>query len=216
MICGHCKGQHEKVAEVKACYEAGKTPEPFVKPAGDAATEKQLAFLTKLVAEKPNAAAHLKATTLLLTKREASRLIDAMIAAPRETKAATPAAAAPTLEDGMYVRDETVIKVYHAVHGSGQQVSKVLRKQADGSWKFDYAGKAGMRGLLPEHRMTEEFAKNFGLVYGICIRCAADLTREESIHVGYGPVCAGHEGWWYPTKTELRSLEAARQEALNA
>ena len=223
MICGHCKGNHEKVQEVKDCYAKGAETErtSFAQPNPqgnpDGATEKQLAFIAKLVAEKPTAASKLKVDALLLSKREASRVIDALINAPKEAPQAKPAVAPSVdLEDGMYVKNDTVIKVYHAVHGSGLQTAKVLRKQHDGTWKFEYSGRRILETLTAEDRMSEAYAKDFGLVYGICIRCAADLTREESIHVGYGPVCASHEGWWYPTKVELRNLAAARAQVVEA
>ncbi len=39
--------------------------------------------------------------------------------------------------------------------------------------------------------MTLEQAQEFGKLYGVCCRCAADLTDEDSIARGMGPVCAG-------------------------
>ena len=42
--------------------------------------------------------------------------------------------------------------------------------------------------------MTLEEAKEFGKLYGICCRCAAILTDENSIREGIGPICA-QKGW---------------------
>lgn len=108
-----------------------------------------------------------------------------------EHKACPEAPAAPEpaaeLADGMYKKGELVVKVYHAVHGSGQQVSKTWDADAQG---FEYTGKRGLRGLTAEHKMTLEDAKAFGQVYGVCCVCARTLTDEESIANGIGPICA--------------------------
>jgi hypothetical protein len=39
--------------------------------------------------------------------------------------------------------------------------------------------------------MSLEEAKAFGRLYGVCVRCGATLTDEQSIEAGIGPVCAG-------------------------
>lgn len=122
--------------------------------------------------------------------------------------------------EGVYKVDDRIYKVVHAVHGSGNAYAKVLVGRSTGeydedgnekkAWSFEMASGA-INKLKVEDALSQEEAKQFGILYGICIRCAADLTREESIHVGYGKTCAGHEGWWYPTKVELRNLVLAAQ-----
>jgi len=44
-------------------------------------------------------------------------------------------------------------------------------------------------------KMTLEEGKKYGAIYGVCVRCAATLTREESIERAMGPICAGKENW---------------------
>ncbi len=109
----------------------------------------------------------------------------------------------PTLVDGMYRNPKTgeIFKVYHTVHGANVQVAKRLTVLAEPYTKttrgrevevkaeFVYIGKAGLRELTPAMKMTLEQAKKFSAVYGVCIRCAATLTREESIERAMGPVC---------------------------
>lgn len=137
--------------------------------------------------------------------KEITRLL-AMTDAPKPVVA--PAA---ELKDGVYRTDDgMIVRVYHTVHGANQQVGAALRTwdNGDGTWghELDYLGKAGLRGLTVEHHLPEEEARRLGMLYGFCVNCARELTRDESQYVGYGPTCAENNGWWYPSKAELREL----------
>lgn len=113
----------------------------------------------------------------------ASRWIDRLIAKVRELKAAT------ELEDGMYVLDGVIYKVQHAVHGSGRQYAKRLVAGSPGERaSFEYAPGV-VRKLRPEHRMTMDQAKEWGALYGTCVRCGRVLTREDSIERMMGSTC---------------------------
>jgi hypothetical protein len=108
------------------------------------------------------------------------------------------------LEDAIYRNPTTgeIFKVYHTVHGANVQVAKrlvlldepftkiVRGKEVQIKAEFIYEGKKGLKGLTPEMRMTLEQAKEFGAVYGVCVRCAATLTKEESIERAMGSTCA--------------------------
>lgn len=228
--CGNCKSVHTSAAEVKACYTAdrginGKTEvqhyadQTIAHVADDdqvtviaqtchvdtnAATPKQLAFLARLIDEREYGIEdHEIQRTIELGRRAVSTLIDALVQAPKKRTAQSQAL---ELVDGIYEKDDVVFKVYHTVHGANQQVAKQLVQDAEGTWSFEYKGKFPLRSLTLADKMTAERAKDFGLVYGICIRCTRTLTREESLHVGYGGTCAGIEGWWYPSKKDLKAL----------
>lgn len=116
-----------------------------------------------------------------------------------QTVAATPLH--PVTEAGMYRQDGVIYKVQKAVHGSGHLYAKRLVLAGEigttglgsTSAHFEYA--AGMiRKLYAEDRMTLEDAKEFGHLYGVCCKCGATLTDENSIAAGIGPICAG-KGW---------------------
>ena len=87
------------------------------------------------------------------------------------------------LEDGMYQKDGRIIKVQHAVHGSGHQYAKELIEG-----HFEYAPGV-MKGLRAEDRMTLEQAMEYGKLYGQCCVCGRTLTNEVSIAAGIGPIC---------------------------
>lgn len=119
----------------------------------------------------------------------ASRWIDRLIAKIKELKATRPAT---ELEDGMYLLDGEIYKVQYAVHGSGKPYAKRLVPPATEGERarFDYA--PGMvRKLRPEHRMSLEQAREYGELYGVCVRCGAVLTKEKSIERAMGDTCAG-------------------------
>lgn len=93
----------------------------------------------------------------------------------------------PVTEDGMYQRHGVIYKVQKAVHGSGNLYAKRLDVDTK---SFVYAP-GELRNLTSADRMTLEAAKEFGNLYGICCRCAAPLTDEQSIADGIGPICKG-------------------------
>ncbi len=195
----------------------------YAPPTARPATDKQLGFIRNLLAEREGIAAAegirywLNEARLAdtLTTRTASQAIEALLAIRKPAGAPRAAASsAVTLDDGVYKRPTgEIVRVYHTIHGRNIQVGKVLVVTDNGddtfSAEFEYGGKAALNGLAADMRMTEDEAKAFGRMYHLCCRCSTPLTRDESNHVGYGKTCAGHEGWWYPTKSELRALTAS-------
>lgn len=98
-------------------------------------------------------------------------------------------------EDGFYL----VHGKYYKLQFSRGDVPRLYAKelvQSDGKMSWVYA-KGAIYSIDARDKLTAEDATEFGKVHGVCIRCHKDLTREESIKRGYGPVCADHEGWPY-------------------
>lgn len=116
----------------------------------------------------------------------ASAWISRMIAKVRELEAAAPATGATELEDGIYLLDGQIIKVVHAVHGSGRQYGKRL-DVTSGTWE---RVSGVISKLTPAHKVSLADAAKFGKIYGVCINCGRTLTDEASIAAGIGPVCA--------------------------
>lgn len=153
-------------------------------------TEKQTAFIKKLVQER-EAGDEIDWPS---TTGEASALIGWLLKQPMKPQAKAEA----ITEDGMYIDRENVqiYKVqFNKAQGSGQRLyAKRLEVDdlGNGDFKvrFEYAAGA-VRNIRPEWKMTLEEAEAFGQLYGVCVRCGRDLTREESIARAMGPVCAG-------------------------
>lgn len=150
------------------------------------ATEKQLAFLIKLLAEKiEDEAKALDAIKWVnehrMSKATASAKISEYMAMPSVRKAFS---STPELDEGMYRVGEDIFKVYHTQ--AGHLATKQLTE--DG---FEYTGKRPLSFITAEHRMTLDEAKEYGKVTGTCCNCGRTLTNEESIEAGIGPICAG-------------------------
>lgn len=150
------------------------------------ASEKQVAFATRLATER---GAELPDNLTSLTPKQASELIDRLMALP---KVARPAAA--QLESGIYRTESGEIYKVYWNQAKTRMLAKLLvvhsvvgDQAARGS--FEYAGMAD-RFVRADQRMTLEQAKEFGAIYGVCVVCGATLTDEVSIANGIGPVCA--------------------------
>lgn len=86
---------------------------------------------------------------------------------------------------GMYVLDDgRVVKVQKA-RGKEHLYTKV-HDPATG--RFEYLA-GGLRRIV--RRLTLEEATAYGQLTGICMVCGAELTNEDSIERGIGPICAG-------------------------
>lgn len=162
------------------------------------ATPKQIEYLNSLIGQRelPEEDA-LKINKAIATgsigRKGASTWIDYLLTLAKKPKTYID----PPL--GMHKVGELITKVYQT--RAGHAVAKKLI-ETDKGWEFSYAGKAGLRGLSESTVMDAAEAAKFGKTFGICVRCAAHLTDERSIFVGYGPICADHQGWIYPTTTE--------------
>lgn len=99
----------------------------------------------------------------------------------------------PVVEDGYYA-DMTgdIFKVQES-QTSGRLYAKLLVVE-DGSGRWEYTPGA-LRNLYAEDRLSEEQAREFGRLYGVCCICGRTLTNEESIAAGIGPICSGKQGW---------------------
>jgi hypothetical protein len=83
--------------------------------------------------------------------------------------------------------DGRICKVQIAVHGSGRPYAKLLNTET-GNFGYDPSLIKDVR--REGTRLTLDRAKELGQLYGMCIRCGATLTDENSIAAGIGPICA--------------------------
>lgn len=173
------------------------------------ASEKQQAFITRLLAEKDLAGTAYEGWTpdwSRATTASARCVIDFLLTLPKSAEA--PAVERAEVPEGMHRSGGTIFKVQRAIHGSGNLYAKrltanercycsdlqgvlcgVCRDPKSVTWTFEYAAGV-MKFLSTETAMTLEEAKEFGAVYGTCCACGRTLTDEGSIEAGIGPVCA--------------------------
>ena len=162
------------------------------------ASDKQVAFLTRLLTERETAhAARLQAEVNSgeLTSKKASELITWLLNAPRVTAptpvaSSTPAAPVVTITDGFYELDGTAYKVQLNLAGTKLYGKKLV----EGTWEY-VAGVVGVLTRGNAQPLSEELAAKLGHLYGTCVICNRRLTDEGSIAKGIGPVCAAKQGW---------------------
>lgn len=164
------------------------------------ATDKQLSYLRSLLMDKAaikgisdaDASLQLDMWLPTLSKADASHQIGEALNWLENNR---PAKTASSLEDGFYeLADGRIVKVIHAVHGSGNQYGKVFNSETG---KFDMASGI-LRTVRAEGKRIDtdpQRAAELGKLYGICMCCGLELTDETSIERGFGPVCASKRGW---------------------
>lgn len=170
------------------------------------ATEKQLAFVTKLLAERETehgARLQAEVNSGQLTSKKASELIDWLLKAPRKAEELT-ITRAGTLRNGVVTVQATAVEItegFYELAGTAYKVQLNLagtslygKKLVEGRWEYV----PGVVGVLTRGNavpLTEELAAKLGHLYGTCVICNRRLTDEESIAKGIGPVCASKQGW---------------------
>lgn len=201
------------------------------------ATDKQINFLRRLANDRQvgatpdEAIAALEARIPTLSKRDASRMIEAALAAPRRDYAPQDQSGEerPMAAEGFYVREQPrhpedrpvyeAFKVQWNREKTGTYALRFVVAVEDGTTKarWDYAPGVGRDlaadGLQP---MTPGQAAMIGLSHGFCINCCKrlggqSLSAHVSALIGYGAHCAKANGWPYPqTAAEQRAFIAER------
>jgi hypothetical protein len=100
------------------------------------------------------------------------------------------APANPVTEIGMYINAEGVAFRVKQSKAGRLYASRFVPEAQARADRFVYEGGAVYR-LDASMRMTLEQAKALGAQYSQCCVCGRDLSAEESVEAGIGPVCAG-------------------------
>ena len=166
-----------------------------------APTAKQIAFATKLYAERVSAedVDNFAAILVCRDRRWVSSKIDQLLSLPAPLRVVCenrlPAATAdtavrpPVTEQGMYRNARGEVFKVQIGRESGKPFAKKLVVFEHGQAEVSYAPGA-VRHLSSEDKMTLEDAKAFGHQFGVCCCCGATLTDPKSVAAGIGPVCA--------------------------
>lgn len=244
--CGSCKGTHGSAAEVRACHEnqhVANHPELFGRDdvrrattrqygAGqrnDAATDKQLAFIESLAADRDWESIKdgelyerifdtVTKAGKLMTKREASRVIDFLKnEVPRKVAPPKPDTIGVEVPEGRYALPQ--------VDGTGMTFWQVDRP-TKGKWAgYVFVSQlVGSPGDFDQRRTSKDTresvlrriaeegpavaALRFSRKFTVCSRCMSPLSKVRSRATGFGPTCAGYLGVEYlDTATALRVLD---------
>lgn len=181
---------------------ADKAAPATAKATGPRASDKQMDYLRKLIAERdyfslvPDDRRKVDYVNGggIPTPKGASALIDVLKVTAYATGNGTGAdvksgSTGEALELGMYRKaDGTMYRVYPA-RQSDRILAKRLVSDGEGGWEFEYAGMAS-RFVKADEKMTLEEAKAWGAQFGTCCVCAALLSDPVSVAAGIGPKCA--------------------------
>lgn len=208
--CGHCKGTHASVIEVRHCakswtsFDAGSPSAQL--NADRVAAPAQSPYSLRSPGESPTFAAAVRA------QETAGRVgfevdgngqpLDYLSRSQHVQETDSDTQDVPVqrvkhrAEEGMYRKSGSIYRVVKAVHGSGLTYAQRLTETAsinakNGKPKFKWEMARGfVFELRTEHLLSLDAAKEFGKLYGTCCVCGRILTNPDSISAGIGPVCA--------------------------
>lgn len=152
------------------------------------ATEKQVAFLNKLLATKDLGDIVVPEDVTTIGRKDASYLIDSLLARPT-AKGATPQGPKVEFVPGaVYNFDGDIYRIKQGQSGHVYAMKLVLDLFSQkGSWTF---AKGALKFLAKAQPLTLEEAKAYGATTGFCCVCGRLLTNEKSVADGIGPICA--------------------------
>lgn len=206
--CGNCHDEHPTLQAVKDCFglgqpvttaqvQAAQAPAQVTPP-----TDKQVAFLAKLVAERPSQGiTDAAAMAAALGKAKTSQLIDNLLKMPKETASAPVRIVNPGVPTGYYAIDSLTgnndldfFKVDCPTEGKWAGYTFVKRVVGGHP---DLPVRKGevhtvLRAIL--RAQVQEAALRYGKEIGQCCRCNRHLTDETSRAMGIGPECV-KKGW---------------------
>lgn len=181
-------------------------PRNYAETAPKPATEKQLAFIGRLIVERLEGAYLADAHAILargINSRLASAWIDTLLAMPKAAKTEAPAAkvAAPSVDvpAGRYAVEngEGILRFYRVDRPTeGRWAGRVFVNVYASDETYPVRGEAGREVLAAIAAAgTREASLRYGVEIGACGICGRTLTDEESRARGIGPVCADKVGW---------------------
>jgi len=200
MRCG--KGHiHASVAEVRNCYSGG-TPRSFDPQM--LATEPMKNLIRILIETrvfKPEDRDLLDLMGKALSSGEefdlsvARKFIDRYKPYPQKQPEKRRGSEIKVSRDGIYYDRE--LNTLYKVQWNQDRTRLFAKVGVEiGGKKLEWDYRPGLiYRLQPEWQLTFEEAKEFGALYGQCIRCGRELSNEKSIEQSMGPICSGRENW---------------------
>jgi len=201
-----CGGRHPSVAEVRQCESASATiTYPPNRVPADAYQIERIAELMEHPAIPDTACQVIRdyINRERLSKTGAANTIKRLLVLIKEDVEKAGKQSDRVTEEGIYKEPSGIVwRVVQAKHGTGHLYASFLhviiepKRAPDGkivepallTW---YYKPGALRKLSNKWRLTAEQAKEFGDLYGCCIRCHVALTKPESIERGTGDTCAG-------------------------
>lgn len=202
--CGKCKGTHPSAAAVKACYTGTADPAQEFQAAkvqakvatAQPASEKQVAFLTSLLAERDHGWEAAKVLEgLKASKAAASETIAKLLDMPKVAGVPT-GPQWPNVPEGHYAvasatgnNDLDFFRVDRPTKGKWE--GRTFVKRIIGGHPEFGVAKGQVKEVLDRIVAAgiDESRTLYGQEIGQCWKCNRSLTDELSRQLGIGPVC---------------------------
>lgn len=186
-------------------------PAHYQKHSPKVATEKQVAFIKRLLDERvvDDEYVHWLLCQIEsgdLMSSGASVEIAVLMGKPKKNSSVRAQAHKPNVEavEGFYTYEGNTYEVKTSKTGHKYAMLLVVKeigtcggceacdgenacKKVKASWKYE---QGAMKNFQKFVRMTVEQAAEFGHKFGVCMCCGRTLTNPESIARGIGPICA--------------------------
>jgi hypothetical protein len=110
---------------------------------------------------------------------------------------------------GLYQHDDGLVRKLYMTQNDRLACKLLHVHGTTGSFQYEKGGTRTVSNALAAgtaHVMTQDEAAAFGRQHSFCCNCALDLTDDRSLAAGYGPVCAEHNGWAYPTYEQAAEI----------
>lgn len=173
------------------------------------ATDKQMAFIDSLMTGRvvtDEQRTWYAANRTSVDKRQASRIIDALLTAPKMPQQPAPSTSIPSTNiaplpdvlEGRYAIEEAGVLKFYIVdkptegRWAGRTFVSVMASDERWPVKNPDARRAVLMAIAADPQAA---AIRFGKELGKCSICGRTLTDEESRNRGIGPVCAEKRGW---------------------
>lgn len=158
------------------------------------ATAKQASYAKSLAAERAPQAITAPIQSILTalaagtaTAGQASWCIESLLKLPKAPQAAPSGQKA---DKGYYMHKGSVYVVVASKENPDRTYAKRLELPQGGATKGRWVYAPGMLHTLSwADKMTQEQARAFGKLHGVCAICGATLTDPKSVELGIGPVC---------------------------
>jgi hypothetical protein len=202
----HLGHTHNTVAEVRACSSdygnakvtAAAKATAVIEREQPLITEKQVAFITRLVGEHVLPASFTAPDPddlPTITRAAAGKLIDALKSYPQKP--------AGTRDDhvpaGRYALQSDGVWRFYQIDKptQGKWAGRVFINQligAPGDYRRQRAGN-GLQVIADISKNPRQASLDYGRESGHCGVCSSPLTNDESLALGIGPVCRAKRGW---------------------
>lgn len=203
MRCGNCKGSHNSVADVKACYDMKTAGEKVVEETMWPPSEKQVQYVLGLQVERNLPDGYIAHTDDELRRMDRDRVSDIIVFLRELSRKEGKSGGNYSMPAGRYaIEDDDNVWHFYEVNKptegrwEGYTFIKMLVGAPGDYQKVDMNPQRRHHVLSIIEANQKQAMLDYGLQSGVCGRCHSPLTDPQSLARGIGPKCATMSGWF--------------------